>query len=146
MVSKVLRFLGAIIAAILFDYLVYTFHFSFFAETAHFFANLSWSNWLSFDIFRGFLLPVEWTILGLIGVSLMWLVRGSKIIAALPTVIFIFNIIGNFYLLFLEPSELIVNDIGQGFWYYFGAILAFIAMSGCYIGCTVSMYIDPDLM
>lgn len=144
MVSKVLRFLGAIIAAFLFDYLVNGFHLAFFVGAAHFFANLSWSNWLSFDIFRGFLLPIAWTILWLIGMGLVWLVKGSKIIAALPILMFIWGIIAEFKFLFLYPTDLIVDDIGQGFWYYLGATLTFLEMVACYVFCSVAMFIEQD--
>lgn len=141
MIHKVLRFFGAIVAALLFSYLVDFFHIVFFGGAAHFFANLSWSNWFSFDLFRGFLLPIVWAILLLIGMGLVWLVRGSKVIAALPIVFFIMGIISDFKILFLNPIELIVNDIGLGFWYYFGAVVTFLEMLICYGICAFSMFV-----
>ena len=144
MFYKVLRFIGAIITALLFGYLVDFFHIAFFGGAAHFFANLSWSNWFSFDIFRGFLLPIVWTILWLIGMGLMWLVKGSKVIAALPLIIFLLGVIADFRILFLYPDEFIVNDIGQGFWYYFGAILTFIGIIICYGVCAISLFVTDE--
>lgn len=126
MVKVILRFIGAIVAAMLFDYLVSFFHFAFFCGAAHFFANLSWSNWFSFDILRGFLLPIVWGVLCLIGTGLTWIVKGSKIIAALPIIILIRGIILDFDVLFLNPIDIAVDDIGLGFWYYFGAVLTFL--------------------
>ncbi len=143
MIYKVLRFLGAIIAALLFSYLVNFFHIAFFGGAAHFFANLSWSNWFSFDLLRGFLLPIVWTILWLIGMGLAWLVRGSKVFAALPLIWFLSGIITDFRILFLNPIELIVNDIGLGFWYYLGAVITFIEILVCYGICAISMF-APD--
>ena len=136
---KVLRFLGAVVASLLFSYLVDFFHIAFFAGAAHFFANLSWSNWFSFDIFRGILLPIVWAVLWLIGMGLVWLTRGSKVIAALPLLLFVLAIITDFRTLFLNPIELIVDDIGHGFWYYLGAVVTFIEILVCYIACSISM-------
>ena len=139
MVYKVLRFLGAIIMALIFDYLLSVSHIAFFGGTAHFFSNLSWSNLLSFDIFRGFLLPIVWGVLSLIGIGLVWIVRGEKLIAAIPIYIFVTGAVTNFKLLFLEPVELIVNDIGLGGWYYFGAGLTFFIILALYISYSVLM-------
>lgn len=141
---KVLRFIGAIITAWIFRYLVNFFHIAFFGGATHFIANLSWSNWFSFDILRGFLLPIAWTILWLIGMGLVWLVRGSKVIAALPLLLFVSGIIVDFRILFIEPIELIVDDIGQGFWYYIGAIITFITILICYFVCAVSMFATDE--
>ena len=145
MTYKVLRFIGAIVVAILFRFLVDFIHIAFFGGAAHFFANLSWSNWFSFDIFRGFFLPIAWTILWLIGMGLMWLVRGSKVIAALPIILFVLGIISDYNKLFLNPIELIVDDIGLGFWYYFGAIITFIEILTCYVVCAVSMFASDEI-
>ena len=136
---------GAIVVAILFRFLVDFIHIAFFGGAAHFFANLSWSNWFSFDIFRGFFLPIAWTILWLIGMGLMWLVRGSKVIAALPIILFVLGIISDYNKLFLNPIELIVDDIGLGFWYYFGAIITFIEILTCYVVCAVSMFASDEI-
>ena len=145
MIHKVLRFLGAMVAALLFSYLVDFFHIAFFGGIAHFFANLSWSSWFSFDVLRGFLLPIVWGILWLIGMGLAWLVRGSKVIATLPLIWFLLGIIADFRILFLDPIELIVNDLGLGFGYYFGAVITFIEILVCYGICSISMFaLDND--
>ena len=144
MFYKVLRFIGAIIAALLFAYLVDAFHITFFGGAAHFIANLSWSNWLGFDILRGFLLPVVWGVLWLIGMGLACLVRGSKAMAALPLVIFALGVISDFIDLFLVPVKSIVADIGQGFWYYFGAILTFIGIVFFYGICAAFMLASDE--
>ena len=144
MFYKVLRFIGAIIAALLFRFLVDFFHIAFFGGAAHFFANISWSNLFGFEIFGGFLLPIVWNILWLIGMGLMWLVKGSKVIVALPLIIFVLGIIADFRRLFLDPIELIVDDIGQGFWYYFGAILTFIEIVICYGVCAISLFVTDE--
>ena len=136
---KLLRFFGSIIAALLFSYIVDAFHIAFFAGAAHFFANLSWSNWFGFGVLRGFLLPVVWAILWLVGMGLVWLARGSKIIAAFPLVLFALGIITDFKGLFLNPIELIVDDIGLGFWYYLGATITFTEIIICYVVCSVCM-------
>lgn len=138
-VFGVLRFVGAIVAAVLFSYLLDIFHILFFGGVVHFFANLSWSNWISFDIFRGFLLPIVWTILWIIGVGLAWLVRGSKWIAALPIIYFLLRIVNDIVILFVEPIEPIVDEIGLGFWYYAGAVVTFIEILVFYIICTLQM-------
>ena len=146
MIYKVLRFIGAIIAASIFSFGVNFTYFSFFDEVSHFFANLSWSNLLSFDIFRGFLLPVAWAILYLIGAGLVRMVRGSKIIAAIPIYIFItVGVISSFKLLFLESVEIIVDDIGLGFWYYFGAVITFLFIIVTYLLCSIFMLIKQDV-
>ena len=144
MVYKILRFLGAIVVAQIFAFGVSTFHIVFFGGAAHFFANLSWSNWLSFDTFRGFLLPIAWTVLSLIGFGLVWIVRGEKLIAAIPICILIKGVFMSFKLLFLEPAELIVDEIGQGFWYYFGAILTFLPILMLYVGYSIAMLCEQD--
>ncbi|MBR2203378.1 MAG: hypothetical protein IJ914_04140 [Prevotella sp.] len=144
MFYKVLRFFGAIIAALLFAYLVDAFHLAFFGGAVHFLANLSWGSLLGFDILRGFLLPVVWGVLWLIGMGLACLVRGSKVMAALPLVIFVLAVIADFRILFLEPIDLIVSDIGQGFWYYFGAILTFIGIVFFYGICAAFMLASDE--
>ncbi len=144
MVYKVLRFLGAVALAWIFSFLASVFHTLFFAGTAHFFANISWSNWLSFDIFRGFLLPIAWSILWLIGAGLVALVRGNKIIAALPIICFILQTIHLVDVLFIHPIEPIVDEIGQGFWYYFGAVVTFGEILASFGICTVCMFVYDD--
>ena len=144
MFYKVLRFIGAIIVALLFARLVDAFHITFFGGAAHFIANLSWGSWLGFDILRGFLLPVVWGVLWFIGMGLAALVRGSKAMAALPLVIFALGVISDFIDLFLEPIDLIVADIGQGFWYYFGAILTFIGIVFFYGICAAFMLASDE--
>ena len=144
MFYKVLRFIGAIIAALLFGRLVDAFHLAFFGGAAHFIANLSWSNWFGLGILRGFLLPVAWGVLWLIGMGLACLVRGSKVMAALPLVIFVLGVISDFIVLFLEPVESIVADIGQGFWYYSGAIGTFIWIVVCYGICAAFMLASDE--
>ena len=79
-----------------------------------------------------------------IGMGLVWLVRGSKVIAAFPLLLFVLGIIADFNRLFLNPIELIVDDIGQGFWYYLGAIITFIEILICYILCAVSMFATDE--
>lgn len=139
MLYKVLRFLGAIIAAVLFSFLVDIFHNSFLEGAVHFFANLSWSNWFGFGLFRVFLLPIVWSILWLIGWGVTWLVRGSKVIATLPLILFIMSIISDFKILFINPIEPIVDDIGLGFWYYLGAVLTLLDILICYAICSLAM-------
>ena len=139
MMYKVLRFFGAIIAALVFSYLVDSFHVAFFAGAAHFFANLSWSSWFGFDILRGAILPFMWAVLWLIGMGLVWLVRGSKVIAALPLIWFLMAVITDFLALFLNPMELVADDIGLGFWYYLGAVVTFIVILVCYVICSICM-------
>lgn len=144
MFYKVLRFFGAIIVALLFARLVDAFHITFFGGAAHFIANLSWGSWLGFDILRGFLLPVAWAILWFIGMGLAALVRGSKAMAALPLVIFALGVISDFIDLFLVPVKSIVADIGQGFWYYSGAIGTFILIVVCYGICAAFMLASDE--
>lgn len=136
---KFLRFVGAIVVAILFAFLVNMIHLSFFVGAVHTISNLSWSNWLGFDTFRGFLLPIAWAILWAVAWGLSWLVRGNRWIAALPVVVFVSSIIKEFGLLFLHPLEEVYVEAGQGFWYYLGAIITYIAMLICYTLCTVFM-------
>lgn len=141
---KLLRFIGAVIVALLFDYIVRLSHIAFFAGATHLLANLTWSNWLGFDILRASLVPVVWGILGLLGFGLSWLVRSSKIIAALPIVIFISGVIYSFANLFLYPIEMIVDDIGQGVWYYLGATVTFFFMLVCYVLGSIAMFGEYD--
>lgn len=145
MIQKVLRFFGAVIAAFLFSHLVDFFHIVFFGGAAHFFSNLSWNNWLSLDLFRGALLPLVWAILWLIGMGLVWLVRGSKGIAALPLIWFFLGVISDFRILFLDPIELIIDDIGLGFWYYFGAVITLVEIIVCYGICAAAMLTRDDI-
>ena len=45
----VLRFIGAILATVVFAMIAVLFHFLFFVGAAHFFANISWHSLFSFD-------------------------------------------------------------------------------------------------
>ena len=144
MLYKVLRFIGAIIVAVLFSYLVDVFHFSYFAGASHFFANITWSNWLGFDSLRGIVLPLMWIILWLIGLGLGWLVRGSKIIAAFPILIFILCLITDFIGLFIIPLKQITDEIGQGFFYYLGATLTYLGILACYFACSMGILTFQD--
>lgn len=140
MLNNILRFLGAVACAFAFSFLVDASNLVIFGGTAHFIANLTWTNWLSFDLFRGFLLPVAWGVTWLLGMGLLWLVKGSIVHAVLPIIIFIRGIVNDFYVLFIQTAEPIVEDIGLGFWYYVGASLCFIVMFACYAICTISMF------
>ena len=77
--------------------------------------------------------------------GIVWLVRGSKVIAVLPMLWFLVAIIDDFFSLFVNPAEQIVDDIGQGFWYYVGATLIFIAILTCYVMCAVSMFVSEKI-
>ena len=103
MFYKVLRFIGAIIVALLFGYLVVFFHIAFFGG-----------------------------------------VKGSKVIAALPLIFFVLGVIEDFRILFIDPVEFIIDDIGQGFWYYFGAILTFIDIVICYGVFAISLFVTEE--
>lgn len=139
MLVKVLRFIGAIVLSFAFSYLVDVSTISFFAGTAHFFANLSFSNWMGFDLLRGVLIPILFTIMIFAGMGVIWLVKGSKIIAIIPIIIFIVSICTEFLSLFIYPIELITQDIGAGFWYYTGAVITFLEMILCYTVCSLGM-------
>ena len=139
MVYKILKFLGAIAVAILFCYVVDMFHMLLFGGVVFFFADFSWRNWLSLDVLRALLLPIAWGIIGLIGMGLVWLTKESKTFAVLPITIFAFRIINDFIVLFIQPIEPIIAEIGLGFWYYVGATITFIMILACYLICSLVM-------
>ena len=133
MIKFILKFVCAVGIAVLFNQLMSAFFLTVFAELAHFFGNLSWGSWFSLAVFRVFLIPVGLIVLHLVGILLVWLVRGSIVKAVLPVMIFIWGMIVNFKLLFLFPIEHIIDDIGHGFWYYLGAALTYLSMLVVYI-------------
>ena len=141
MTNKVLRFIGTIIATFVFCFLVQLFHVLFFAGAVHFFANITWSSWFSFDFFRGFLLPIGWAVIWLVGAGLVWLVKGNKMLAVLPLIWFVIQTIISFVGLFVNPVEPIIEEIGLGFWYYFGAVITFVEILICFGICVFSMFI-----
>ncbi|MBR4389720.1 MAG: hypothetical protein IKT00_11150 [Prevotella sp.] len=124
----VLRFIGAILATVVFAMIAVLFHFLFFGGAAHFFANISWHSLFSFDSLRGLLLPLAWTIMWLVAMGAKWIVKGNIWLAVIPILICILGLIHGFDILFLHPYEVIISDIGHGFWYYLGAILTYIGM------------------
>lgn len=144
MVYKILKFFGAIAVAILFCYVVDMFHMLLFGGVVFFFADFSWRNWLSLDVFRAFLLPIAWGIIWLIGMGLGWLTKDSKVLAVLPIIIFVIRIINDFIVLFIQPIEPIIAEIGLGFWYYAGAVITFIMILACYLICSVVMLNDEN--
>ena len=143
-VSVLFRFLGAIIAAQVFSFLVGLSWFTFFGEVASLIAHISWANWLRMDIIRGMLFPVVLGIIWAIGVGLCWLVRGNKWIAALPILIFIYGIIVNIDALFLSHSPAIVAEIGEGSLYYIGAICTFVVILITHVVCVLGMFISDN--
>ena len=154
MVYKIIKFFGAIVVAILFCYVVDIFHMLLFGEVVFFFVDFSWSNWLSWDLLRGkwyglallrgLLLLIVWGIICLIGMALEWLTKESKTFAILPIIIFIFRIVNDFIVLFIQPIEPIVAEIGLGFWYYVGATITFIMILACYLICSLVMLSRRD--
>jgi len=138
MIYKVLRFLGAIIVAYIFALLNDLMNLAFFRGACDFFNDITWKSWLSFDTLRGFILPIIWAILWLVGWGLWWLVKGVKWITILPIIYFIVRLIDDFYLLFINPSAII--DMEHGFWYYTGAVITFIEILVCYGICTVALF------
>lgn len=142
MLFKLLRFIGAILLAILFSYLVDVCTISFFAGTAHFFANFSFENWMGFDLLRGLFVPTLITLIVIVGWVVVKIVNGSKLIMIIPMVIFTICIFTDFINLFFFPIEIITDEIGTGFWYYLGASITFLEMIICYAACSLSM-IEP---
>lgn len=134
-----LRLSGAFIASIIFSYLVDFFHMAFFGGTAHVIVNFTWRNLFSYDVLRGFLLPLIWTILWLMAWGICWIVRGSKIMAIPPILYFLLAIVYDFRRLYVAPLDMIISDTGDGFWYYFGATLTFIGMLVCYFACSIAL-------
>lgn len=143
MLYKILRFLGAIIVAIIFALLADFYSIAFFSGACEFFNNITWKSWLSFDTLRGFYLPIIWGILWLIGWGLRWLVKGSIWMAIIPIFYFLYRLIGvDFYILFINRTAII--DIDHGFWYYTGAVLTFIELLAYYGICIVFMFAKED--
>ena len=67
------------------------------------------------------------------------LVNGKKYMMIMPILNFVISIVNDFYQLFIKKIPLIIDDIGLGFWYYFGAISTMITIFVCYIICTFKM-------
>ena len=144
MKNIVLRFIGVIVSAVLFSYLVETFHYMFFRGIVHFFSNLSLGNWLFFDLFRGILLPVLLVLSSLIAMGITWMVKGSKVLKVIPICYFILRMINDFIYLFIDQLSSIVDEIGSGFWYYTGAVVAFLGILICYGLCIASIIVSED--
>lgn len=104
------------------------------------FANFSWRALFSFDTMRGFLFPIVWVIFYAMTVGIGWIVRGSKIIAALPLICFLGALANLFYILFVNPQSSAIDEVGLGVWYYICAIVTFLIILGWMLFCTLAMF------
>lgn len=134
-----LRFSGAIVVAFIFSYLVDFFHMAFFGSTADVIVNFTWRTLFSYDILRGFLLPIMWTIIWLIAWGLCWIVRRHKLIAIPPILYFLLALVYDFKRLYINPIDMIISETGDGFGYYLGATLTFTGMLICYVACAIAL-------
>ena len=141
---KILRFVGALVAANLFIFLVQLFHLVCMDSVILMFANFSWRSLFSFDVLRGGIIPIVWFIFYLMVLGIGWIVRGSKIIAALPLICFLGALINLFYILFVNPQSSAIDEVGLGIWYYSCAIITFIIIVGWMIGCALFMFTDQE--
>ena len=82
-----------------------------------------------------------WAVIWLVGAGLVWLVKGNKMLAVLPLIWFVIQTIISFVGLFVNPVEPIIEEIGLGFWYYFGAVITFVEILICFGICVFSMFI-----
>lgn len=140
-----LRLSGAFVVSFFFSYLVDFFHMAFFGGTAHVIVNFTWRTLFSYDMLRGFLLPVMWTIIWLIALGLCWIVRRHKLIAIPPILYFLLALVYDIKRLYIYPVDMIISETGDGFGYYLGATLTFIGMLICYIACIIALLLyDPQ--
>lgn len=137
---KILRFFGALIAAILFIFLVQMFHVVSMDVVIHMLANFSWKTLFSIDILRGFIIPIVWGLFYLMTIGIGWIVRGSKVIATLPIIYFLLALANLFYLLFVNPQSSSVDEVGLGVLYYLCAIVTFLVIIGWTLFCTIAMF------
>ena len=140
---KILRFLGALISVNVFIYLVQLFHLFCMVGVLKLFEDFSWRNLLGLDLVRGLLIPVAWFIFYWISVGIAWIVRGSKIIAALPLISFVIMAIGLFINLFVSPSNAIADEVNS--WgYYTVSVVTYLIIIGWFAFCSILMFVYED--
>ena len=139
-----LKFIGALLASVVFVAMVDLYHFLFFVGASHFFANFSWSSLFSFDVLRGLLLPLGWTVMWLIALGTRYLINGKRWMTIIPILLCLLGLFHGFDILFLHPWEKITSEIGTGSWYYFGAILTYIEMIVFYVVFAFMLYPQDD--
>lgn len=132
---KILRFFGALIVVNVFIYLVQLFHLFCMIGLIEFFEHFSWRSLFTFDIVRGFIIPIAWAIFYGIVMGIAWLVRGSKIIAALPLISFVIAAINLFIKLFISPTD----EIEPNFWYYIVSVTTYLVVIGWFVFCSIGM-------
>lgn len=135
--NKILRFIGAIILAYLFS-LIWS------SSCICIWASIVWL-FSDFTFGRFFMMSVGWSIatyiltfiLPLIGMGMTYVIKGSKLIAALPIMMFLMNVLSDIMSFILidkgvsKPvtAELMgmLSDI-SGIWYNIGAFMTSIVM------------------
>jgi len=137
--KTVLYFIGAIIVSRIFCAITDIFFIFLFGSVFHCLTHQSLKNFGKLFFISGAVLPIIYIILGLMGMFLKNLVNGKKYMMIMPILNFVISIVNDFYQLFIKKMPLIIDDIGLGFWYYFGAISTMITIFVCYIICTFKM-------
>lgn len=139
---RILRFFGALVTIIIFIFLVGLFH----LVCMDYIVKLGTKSTLvtmifSLDLYRLlmlFLIFLVWTIFYEFAKGIGWIVRGSKVIAALPLICLLGSLVRLFYILFINNSFL--NDVGGSVWYYFCAIITFLVILGWWSLCVLLMF------
>lgn len=141
---KILRFFGALLAVNAFIYLVELFHLFCMVGLIEFFENFSWRSLFTLGIIRGFVIPIAWIIFYGISIGIAWLVRGSRIIAALPLISFVIAAIALFIKLFISPSNVVLDEVDSESWYYIASVIAYLVIIGWFIFCSILMFAFKD--
>ena len=64
--------------------------------------------------------------------------------AILLSLYLVYCAVHDFIFLFINHSEVIVEDIGLGFWYYTGSVITYVLMMLCYILVGVMLFINHE--
>lgn len=142
MIINILKFLGAIILACLFSWVVDFANLYVFVYEVRFFENFSLSSLFEFDVIRGFLFPIGLAVIAFIAFGLCLLVKGQKYSIILPIIIFIIRILRDFNILFINTSAFespLIKNVGHGFVWYSCAIVTFVFIFLFYALATIGM-------
>ena len=134
--SIILRFIGAIILAIIASFAIVSMPLFMFGAIAHVIHHFGIVNLIIFFLVSSILSTIISFVAPLLMTGLAYTVRGSKFIAIVITLIFIRNFYGNCVLLlgcsdyYPQVLEIIKEDAGA--YYQLGAIVTLIIMFLCY--------------
>ncbi len=122
-----------------------------FSVLAHLFSDFSFKEFIVLSIISSVVTGILSYICPLLFVGQMHLVKGNRFIAVMVILLYVYNFLGDCVFLLGDLSMGPASDafIGllkedAGTFYTFGAVLTLLVILLCFVGYSISLFINPD--